>query len=215
MYENIPKLQTLIYPPTQYFNFSLPSSVHYSGLEQPYTRAKFCLWHLGLTHANEYQEDLLIRNIHTLLIEDKQLKAKLQSYLDVDLIPEMFKEKKEYYYNYNNIKSVIYPDESKMDAKLAKNEKLATLLKQLFNENISPGLTGDESLKKSPKTFMIVCEYDARKDEALIYAERLRRLNVYVDVAFYENGFHGMLLGTSPVSMSMRNDLMYFIKDNI
>jgi len=173
------------------------------------------LWHLGLGNANDYQEELLLKNLHTLLIDDKELKHKYQSYLDIELIPETFKMNREYYYAYNNLTRWIYPEESKADKDLEKDEELTKTLKKLFDKKLSPGLEDDEVIKKSPKTFMIVCEYDSRKDESLMYLERLRRLNVDVDVAYFDKGFHGMLLGQTSDSISMRNDLISYVKDNI
>ena len=127
----------------------------------------------------------------------------------------MFKNNKEYYYAYNNLTRWIYPEEARADKQLEKNEELCNTLNKLFDKKLSPGLEDDEIIKKSPKTFMIVCEFDSRKDESLMYIERLRRLNVDVDVAYFEKGFHGMLLGPAPDSISMRNDLISYIKDNI
>ena len=204
-----------MYPPTQYFNFSTPSGIYYSSLETPYTRAKFSLWHLGLGNCSDEEEAILLKNLHTLLIKDKELKQKYQSYLDIELIPDTFKKDKEYYYSYDNLTRWIYPEESRMDKDLEKNEELQNTMKKLFDKKLSPGLEDDEILKKSPKTFVVVCEYDSRKDESLIYIERLRRLNVDVDVAYFEKGFHGMLLGSTNDSVSMRNDLISYIKDNI
>jgi acetyl esterase/lipase len=211
--KKIPKLQCLIYPPTQYFNFSTPSSIYYTSIES--TRPKYSLWHLGLVNATEHEEELLVKNMHTLLIKDKELKQRYQSYLDIELIPEIFRKDKEYYYSFNNLTRWIYPEETRADKALEKNEELKSSLKKLFDTKISPGLEDDEVLKKSPKTFMVVCEFDSRKDESLMYLERLRRLNIDVDVAYYEKGFHGMLLGHTEDSQSMRNDLISYIKDNI
>lgn len=89
------------------------------------------------------------------------------------------------------------------------------LLYNLFNTNISPGLVDDQQLKMQPKTYMIVSEYDSRKDEALIYAERMSRQGVWVDVSFYERGFHTTILEDTPVGRIMREDLINYLKMNI
>ena len=68
-----------------------------------------------------------------------------------------------------------------------------------------------------PKTYMIVSEYDARKDEALIYAERMSRQGVWVDVSFYERGFHCSILEQDgdETGCLMREDLINYLKMNI
>lgn len=215
IYENIPKLQALIYPPTQYFNFQLPSSSHHSNLELPYTRAKYTLWHLGIKDVTKEKEEALLKNIHTLLIRDETVREKLKNYLNVDLIPEEYKKGRSYYDTYEEKKHEIYPEVLDENNVLVKDEKYASIVKNLFNINISPGLADDEILKNQPKTFMIVCEWDSRKDESIIYAERLKRVGVEVDVYYYQYGFHGIITGGSEISMSMRRDLIRFIADYV
>lgn len=90
-----------------------------------------------------------------------------------------------------------------------------SLLFNLFKTNVSPGLADDQQLKFQPKTYMMVCEYDSRKDEALIYAERMSRQGVWVDVSFYENGFHDSILEDSEIGSQMRDDLISYLKMNI
>lgn len=210
--ENIPKLQALIYPPTQYFNLMTPSAIKYSCLDNIMNRPKLALWHLGIKNVKKYQEEILIKNHHTLLI-DEQLRSKFKSYLDFSLIPDIYKVGKSYYDSYDKIDSLVYPENFK--GFKIRDGDLEESLKMLFNINISPGLADDETLKNQPKTFMIVSECDSRKDEALIYAGRLSKNGVSVQVAFYEHGFHGSFGNMSQVGQSMKNDLIHFIKLNL
>ena len=95
------------------------------------------------------------------------------------------------------------------------DQNFLKLVENLFDERISPGLMPDEKLRNQPKTFMIVCEFDTRKDESLIYAERLKRAGNYVDVKFYENGYHGIINSNQRVALNMKNDLVKFVKENL
>lgn len=61
----------------------------------------------------------------------------------------------------------------------------------------------------------MVCEYDSRKDEALIYAERMSRQGVWVDVSFYEQGLHCSILEETETGLQMRDDLINYLKMNI
>ena len=89
------------------------------------------------------------------------------------------------------------------------------LVNNLFDERISPGLMPDEKLKNQPKTFISVCEFDARKDEGLIYAERLKKAGNFVELKYYENGYHGNIHSNSAVGLQMKYDLIQFVNDHI
>jgi acetyl esterase/lipase len=209
-----PKLQALVYPPTQYFNFLLPSSIQYSNLE-PTSRAKLSLFHMGLKRVNKIQEEFLIKNLHTLLIQDKDLRKEYENRLRIDLIPEIYRINKNYYNNSESLNNFIYPTDEEYNIEDC-DKDFRNLVKNLFNYNISPGLLDDESLKDQPTTLVLVCEHDTRKDEGLIYAERLKNAGNSVDVQFYENGFHGIFMSeNSLVSKKMRLDLIDFIKKKL
>ena len=151
---------------------------------EPTTRAKLSLFHMGLKSVNKAQEDFLIKNHHTLLMKDQDLKQKYEAFLSIDLIPD--------------------------------DQQFIELVKNLFNYNISPGLLDDDQLRNQPSTVVLVCEHDTRKDEALIYAERLRLAGNSVEVKYYERGFHGIIMAeNSLVSIKMRHDLINFIKNNL
>lgn len=211
----IPKLQALVYPPTQYFNFLTPSSIQYSNLEIT-SRAKLALIHMGLKRVNKFQEDFLIKNFHTLIVNDQDLKAKYEQYLNTDLIPEEYKKDRLYYNNYADLTELIYPIKSDDTDIENLDPKFIEMVKNLFEINISPGLSPDEDFANQPTSLVMVCEHDTRKDEALIYAERLRLAGNKVDVKFYENGFHGVFMyENSAVSRRMRSDFIEFIRANL
>ena len=100
------------------------------------------------------------------------------------------------------------------------DEKLVKMLDVVFSKEASPALAEPEVLKLMPKTYFIVLEWDTLKDQGLIYAERLKENGVEVEVAFYEDAYHGMvpfideLIGYS-LSRKMLDDLVKYIKKNI
>jgi neutral cholesterol ester hydrolase 1 len=63
-------------------------------------------------------------------------------------------------------------------------------------------------------------EWDAIKDEGLLYAERLREAGVDVHIEFYENAFHGIAglvdkkLGYEK-ARQMQNDLIDYLQQNL
>ncbi|RNA25716.1 arylacetamide deacetylase-like 4 [Brachionus plicatilis] len=205
-------LSILINPPTQYFNMLLPSMIKYANIESFMPRSKMILWHLGIGHVKSSQENFLIKNFHTLLI-DEHFREKLKSYMDVNLIPEAYRNGIEYYDNYDKLNDLVYPEKiGKEDKNI--DENFEVLLKQLFNIDVSPGLADDELLRKQPKTFMIISEQDTRKDEGLIYAQRLSNNGVQVDIAYYDNVFHTSFFYPEETNHPMRGDIITQIPKN-
>ena len=291
----VPNLQLLVYPPTQYFNFAMPSTIAHSYLDQPFTRAKMSLLYMGINLITEEHEAFLNNNLHTLLITDPELKERFKKCLDISLIPEEYRQNRFYYDSYKEVENLVYPSDKEsaesisdiksiddatesiketersreniIEAKksnneivemlndnkeseddkvfeeknenkeekgellsesesqaislydqkspLFKDEKFVRLMRNMVDVRYSPGLMDDEQLKNQAKTLMIVCEFDTRKDEALIYAERLRLAGNSVKVCFYPNGYHGVFRTQLKIGIQMRNDLVEFVKENL
>lgn len=221
----LPKLQILIYPWMQQFDFTLPSYeyqksrklVSFTGC----SLVKLVLWYLGETDASNEMENAVSSNEHVLLIKDKEMRKMYADCLDVDLIPEIYKTGKSYYNNVNKFKnSQLITSELSSGSIFNKNKSFANSVKNLFNEDVSPGLVSDDLLKKLPKAYVVVCENDELKDENIIYAERLRKNGVEVKIAFYEDGFHGLIVSVNKdtmnrIALEMVEDLIKYIKENI
>lgn len=64
---------------------------------------------------------------------------------------------------------------------------------KLFDENVSPLLADDETLRNSPATFIVACTYDILLSDAQLYFNRLHKLNVK-NVFYREYAiFHGVM----------------------
>jgi acetyl esterase/lipase len=182
---------------------------------------KLILWALGEKDVSKELENCLRSNEHVLLIEDIEERKKYANYLNPDLIPNIYKTGKNYYNNVDKFKdSKLIEDNLRNNSILKKNQKIANIVKNLFNSDLSPGLVSDEVLKLLPKAYIVTVELDELKDESLIYAERLRRCGVEVKVEYYEDGFHGILTfldNNSPntVALKIVEDLIKYIKKNV
>ena len=218
-----PKLQVLIYPRVQYYSYLLPSAIVYSGKDflnlLGLTGAKGLFWLVGITEITKEMEEAILKNNHTLLIEDPNLRKKYQSYLNIDYIPQEYKKGKIYYSGYNDEKmqSIIYPNaELDENSIFKKDKKLASAIKNLLTVECSPGLAGDEILKQLPKAYVAVVEWDRLKDEGLIYAGRLRENGVPVEIGFFETGFHGIAnMFNYKVAHDIFDGVLNFIRNNI
>ncbi|CAF0923536.1 unnamed protein product [Brachionus calyciflorus] len=211
--ECLPKLQILINPPTQFFNMLMPCMIKYSSFEKNMPREKLILWHMGFTNIKEYHSDFLIKNYHTLLV-DETLRAKYMTYTDFNLIPEKYKKDLVYYQSYEKIIQIVYPKTMSKDYERL-DENFKSCVKNIFNVNISPGLADDIFLSKQPQTFITISEWDTRKDEGLIYAQRLSNNGVKVDIGYYENGFHTSFLNQDKAGCDMINDVISYLKENV
>jgi arylacetamide deacetylase-like 3/4 len=192
---NIPQQVVLIYPWLQMYNFNLPSYNQYrlKGLffYSSLSVSKFAYWYLGFSNISTQMYDLLESNSHILLLDENQRK-KFNSYTDVSLIPEKYKLDKSYYnkYDQKDITNLIANDSNLIEDL---DENIKNRVINLFNSDASPGLADDHVLTKSPPTYFVILEWDPLKDECLIFSERLRKNNVSVEVAYYEDAFHGIL----------------------
>ncbi len=173
----------------------------------------FIYWYLGLKNITESEfVQMIDSNDHYGLI-DKETQERLNSYLDVNLIPDEYKKGKDYYLA-KKPNQVNYPVEISNDHLFKKDKKLGELVKQVFSEKLSPGLADHSLLKGQPDAYFIVAEYDGIKDSALIYAERLRRANVNVKMAYYENSYHGVVHQMKlKVAKDMFEDLVVYLKE--
>ena len=181
---------------------------------------KLSSWYLGITeHDSGYYELLesFHKNEHNFLINDIDLLNKFKSYMDPNKIPSEFKQGKSYYRDYENVKDSVFPVKDLDDKHvLIRDSNINSLVKKLFNRDISPLLADQKYLVGLPKAYFIIFEWDELKDEAILYAERLKEANVEVKVAFYEKGFHGMAamirgkLGET--AREIQNELIEYIK---
>jgi len=191
----IPKLQILIYPWLQMYNLNLPSYNEYRPkglfLYYSFSVSKFAYWYLGFSNISNEMYDLLESNSHILLLNENQRK-KFNSYTDINLIPEKYKHGKPYYSKYDQ-QYILNLNANGSNLIVNLDENIKKRIAYLFNSDASPSLVDDHVLAKAAPAYFVILEWDPLKDEGLIYSERLKRNNVSVEVAYYEDAFHGIL----------------------
>lgn len=179
---------------------------------------KYIAWYLGHSSVSDELYAMIANNNHTLLVADKKLLAKYKEYTNVALIPQKYKAGKKYYETHEIISDTIFP--KTVDARFSKDKKLVSLFEQAFRPEVSPGLADPAKLRGLPKAHFVMCETDPIKDEGLIYSERLRQVGVDVNVAFYEECFHGVFqlndqaMGFK-ISRTIISDLAMYISQNV
>uniref|UniRef100_UPI0037E934B9 neutral cholesterol ester hydrolase 1-like n=1 Tax=Semicossyphus pulcher TaxID=241346 RepID=UPI0037E934B9 len=61
----------------------------------------------------------------------------------------------------------------------------------LLDVRASPLLVGPEVLAKTPRAYVLTCQFDVLRDDGLMYARRLQDAGVTVATEHLEDGFHG------------------------
>ena len=90
----------------------------------------------------------------------------------------------------------------------------------LLDPYFAPLMATDEQLKGMPPAYVLTAGYDVLRDDGLIYARRLRSVEVPVKLAHYTEGFHGMIFffdGPIPFDVGRRamSDLVEYLKENV
>ncbi len=185
-----PKLQVLIYPWTQMYNYRLPSMIEYGEKHTLTTLipAKLALAYLGRTNQSKNIVKCLNHNLHMHLLDD-ETRLKYDSYVNVDLIRDEHKKGRSYYKNYSHNNTLNKLEQTSI---LNHDLEFRKDVLKVFNPKFSPLLADDVDLKNMPKAYFIILEWDLIKDEGLIYAERLRLNGCDVQIDLYEDGFHGI-----------------------
>ncbi|KGL79571.1 Arylacetamide deacetylase-like 4, partial [Tinamus guttatus] len=171
--KDLPKLraQMLIYPFLQAANFNLPSYEQNRGV--PVLLKKRTL-SLGLKYINKEQSaiDEILKHAHI----PRDLELKYKEWLNSDNIPEDFKPRDYQEGKENQISEDLYRS-----------------FKPFLDPVFSPLLAEDTVIAQLPETFILSCEFDVLRDDALMYKNRLENHGIKVTWCHLEQGFHGII----------------------
>lgn len=169
------KAQALIYPVLQALDFHTPSYQQNQAvpiLYRPYM-ARFWLHYLG---ADSSLEAVLLANNHSSL-DQPAISAATRSKIDW---------------------TALLPAERKRSFKPVVKEKgspgVVGEVPALTDVRAAPLLAEQGVLGKTPKAYVMTCEFDVLRDDGLMYGRRLRDAGVEVTGDHYEDGFHGCMV---------------------
>lgn len=94
------------------------------------------------------------------------------------------------------------------------------LLPGLLDVRAAPLLAEQGVLGRTPRAYILTCEYDVLRDDGLMYTRRLQDAGVTVSSQHYDDGFHGALsLVHSPfyfdVGKRMIRGYMDWLQENL
>ena len=192
----VPRLVVLIYPELQFFDFQLPSFV----------RPALQIFHLASLqdvlryYFNRSFPYSINHNEHVSL----QKKKELRPCIPWSFIPA----------RYRHILTEPRTDQTGGDPQLIE------ISDELLHRDASPLLVDDDHLSKLPSTYVLTVEHDSLRDEAFIYAGRLKAAGVPVVHDHFDRAFHAsMAFLYGPLSLDiaheMINGVVEYLKDNL
>ncbi|XP_039364761.1 arylacetamide deacetylase-like 4 isoform X1 [Mauremys reevesii] len=170
---DLPKVhaQVLIYPCLQAIDFNLPSYQQHCGVPLLF-RERTAFYVLQYLKGDaSFLEDVL-EGSHMPV----DVKLKFRKWLSADNIPKEFKVR-----GY------------KPKVPIECSNEVYEAVKKICEPAFSPLLTEDAVVRQLPKSFILTCEYDVLRDDALLYKKRLEDGGVPVTWYHIENGFHGII----------------------
>jgi len=106
-------------------------------------------------------------------------------------IPDQYKQKS-YYSEHKDVRHYLKDDLD--ESHVLKDPQTETRVMQIFDEDFSPALATHDELKQTPKTYIIIFEWDSFKDENLLYAQKLKQAGkfkyIYDKKNHKSNRFH-------------------------
>jgi neutral cholesterol ester hydrolase 1 len=190
-----PKLQVLIYPSLQAFDFNLPSHVQNNDvvLGSTVEVAGAVLFYMGGNEKNIHMAFDLAINNHTTLA----MKKDYASLVDSSLIPAVLRQG------------------FKPSAVENGNSNIAQHLGSKFTDPFCMPLMAN-NLQDLPSAYIITAEHDPLRDDGILYAKRLEKAGVAVTWHNYQDGYHGVMALTvwpmkAKVALRMMDDLVQYL----
>lgn len=169
------KAQALIYPVMQALDFHTPSYQQNQAVPILYRpiMARFWLQYLG---ADSSLEPLLLANNHSSL-DQSALSAEIRSKLNwTALLPAKHRK---------HFQPVV---------KKTGSPGVVRKVPGLLDVRAAPLLAELGVLGRTPKAYVMTCEFDVLRDDGLMYARRLQDAGVSVTSDHYEDGFHACMV---------------------
>ncbi|XP_073343932.1 neutral cholesterol ester hydrolase 1-like [Pagrus major] len=195
------KAQALIYPVLQALDFYTPSYQQNQAVPILYRpiMARFWLQYLG---ADSSLEPLLLANNHSSL-DQPAISASARSKLDWTALLQPKRRK--------HFRPVV---------KETGSLGVMGEVPELMDVRAAPLLAEQGVLGRTPKAYVMTCEFDVLRDDGLMYVRRLQDAGVMVTSDHYEDGFHGCMVFAflpmmSSVGQRSMNNYIHWLDQNL
>lgn len=168
------RLQALIYPALQAFDFDLPAYIKHGdgpGLLRKETMILYCLSY-AFGNYSLYNE--FASNTH---VSDELRRSKYASVVSHDILPREIKE------------------EVRGKRTYARgNKTLSDMIEHIIlDPRYAPLMVSDEDLALLPPTYIMNAEFDVLRDDGFLAAARLRQVDVPVEHTYLPGEEHGFI----------------------
>ncbi|CAH1245206.1 NCEH1 [Branchiostoma lanceolatum] len=189
------KLQALVYPSLQAFDFQTPSYVRGRSFFVVLPPGAIIDHWIMYLNNNMSLVDTFSNNGHTAALN----KSRFASYVDRHFLDESVPRSTP-----DEDVSIDLPDD----------------IRDILNPYFSPLMAEDADLSGLPNTYVTVCGKDVLRDDGIMYAKRLGMAGVQVQLVRYPSGFHAIMsLASKPfqfeVGKQMEQDLTTFLRDHL
>ena len=169
------RLQSLIYPDLQAFDFYLPAYITHAdgpGVLRKHDMVNYWLYYAfgNISFHNEFAT-----NNHIL---DELIHSKYASYVDINMLPKGIKE------SVNGRQTHAKGNKSLSDA----------IQNVILDSRYAPLMASDEELALLPTTYLLIMEFDVLRDDGFLAVERLQKVGVPVEHIYLTGEEHGLLL---------------------
>lgn len=167
------KLQALIYPVLQALDFHTSSYQQNQAVPILYRPIMARFW-LQYLNADPKLESILLTNNHS---SQRDIHASVRSKINwTALIPAQIRK---------HYLPIIVVNGS---------DGILGSLSLFLDVHAAPLLADSDVLSRTPKAYILTCEFDVLRDDGLMYAQRLRDAGVTVTSDHYADGFHGCMV---------------------
>ncbi|XP_018408137.1 PREDICTED: arylacetamide deacetylase-like 4 [Nanorana parkeri] len=166
-----PLAVALIYPSVQMIEYNLPA-YQQNGMVPLLLRERSQFYRLTYLGGDLSMSEGLVNGVHV----PPELRKKFSKWLDAGNIPDGFKVRGFKPHEISDFNNEIYQR-----------------LKHAFDPACSPLLAEDAVISLLPKTYIVTCEYDAIRDDGILYKKRLEDNGIPVTWYHVKDGFHGMV----------------------
>lgn len=183
------KLQALIYPVLQAFDFNTPSYQQKMATPILYKQVMARFWLEYLNGDPRFVQAMLVNN-HT--ASDQSQLTYIRDRLNwTALLPLSFRK---------NFKPVV---------QIMGNPQVIKELPALLDSRAAPLIADKKILQLLPRAYILTCELDILRDDGIMYAKRLEDAGIEVTLDHYEDGFHGaMIFALPPTNFDVGNKIM-------
>ncbi|XP_032887150.1 neutral cholesterol ester hydrolase 1 [Amblyraja radiata] len=183
------KLQALIYPVLQAFDFNTPSYQRNTATPILYKQVMARFWLEYLNGDPSFVQAMLVNN-HT--ASDQSQLTSIRDRLNwTTLLPLSFRK---------NFKPVV---------QIMGSPQVIKELPALLDSRAAPLIADKKILQLLPRAYILTCELDILRDDGIMYAKRLEDAGIEVTLDHYEDGFHGaMIFALPPTNFDVGNKIM-------